>query len=55
MPRPEKPLEISEVTEPALAPVGSTLYFSLLGDLVAVPSSGGEARHPTSGPSTAGL
>jgi hypothetical protein len=45
-------LEISEVTEPALAisPDGSTLYFSLLGDLVAVPSSGGEARQLTSGP-----
>ncbi len=45
-------LTVDEVTQPSLAVSadGNTLYFAILGDLVALPTSGGEARQLTSGP-----
>ncbi len=45
-------ITVTEVTQPSLAisPDGETLYFQVLGDLVAVPARGGDGRALTSGP-----
>ena len=45
-------LELNEVTQPSLAVSidGELLYFAVLGDLVSIPATGGEATVLTEGP-----